>query len=156
MPLVCVHSALPSMLMFMLLQISTCPDCEGAGERATPCNTCGGDGRVRRTKKISLNVPPGVDNGSRLRVRGEGSSGRKGVCYLLLTHCLALLPELLDMHSSAHLCCLFMFRAFLLPCSYFSLSFCLHTHAGSCLLLRCVCMACMQLITFNRTGSCLS
>lgn len=59
-------------------QISTCPDCEGSGERATPCNTCGGDGRVRRTKKISLNVPPGVDNGSRLRVRGEGSSGRKG------------------------------------------------------------------------------
>lgn len=59
-------------------QISTCPECEGSGERATPCNTCGGDGRVRRTKKISLNVPPGVDNGSRLRVRGEGSSGRKG------------------------------------------------------------------------------
>ena len=60
------------------MQISTCPDCEGSGEKATPCNTCGGDGRVRRTKKINLNVPPGVDNGSRLRVRGEGSSGRKG------------------------------------------------------------------------------
>ncbi|KAL0053461.1 hypothetical protein WJX82_005982 [Trebouxia sp. C0006] len=59
-------------------QIATCAECEGTGERATPCNTCGGDGRVRRTKKISLNVPPGVDNGSRLRVRGEGSSGRKG------------------------------------------------------------------------------
>ena len=60
------------------MQISTCPDCEGSGEKATPCNTCGGDGRVRRTKKINLNVPPGVDNDSRLRVRGEGSSGRKG------------------------------------------------------------------------------
>ena len=61
------------------MQISTCPDCEGSGERATPCNTCGGDGRVRRTKKINLNVPAGVDDSSRLRVRGEGNAGRKGL-----------------------------------------------------------------------------
>ena len=60
------------------LQVATCPDCEGAGERSTPCSTCGGDGRVRRSKKISLRVPPGVDTGSRLRVRGEGNAGRKG------------------------------------------------------------------------------
>ena len=70
------HSARPTLTP--PLQVATCPDCEGAGERSTPCSTCGGDGRVRRSKKISLRVPPGVDTGSRLRVRGEGNAGRKG------------------------------------------------------------------------------
>ncbi|XP_039053510.1 chaperone protein dnaJ A6, chloroplastic-like [Hibiscus syriacus] len=56
----------------------TCTSCGGAGEISTPCNTCYGDGRVRRTKRISLKVPAGVDSGSRLRVRSEGNAGRKG------------------------------------------------------------------------------
>jgi molecular chaperone DnaJ len=59
-------------------QVMACPACDGAGETATPCASCGGDGRVRRSKRISLRVPPGVDSGSRLRVRGEGSAGRRG------------------------------------------------------------------------------
>ncbi|RLM61247.1 chaperone protein DnaJ-like [Panicum miliaceum] len=59
-------------------QVSTCNTCGGTGEFSTPCNTCGGDGRVRRTKRISLKVPAGVDSGSRLRVRSEGNSGRRG------------------------------------------------------------------------------
>jgi molecular chaperone DnaJ len=59
-------------------QVSTCPACGGVGETSTPCGTCSGDGRVRGTKKISLRVPPGVDEGSRLRVRGEGDAGKKG------------------------------------------------------------------------------
>lgn len=59
-------------------QVMACPACDGAGETATPCSACGGDGRVRRSKRISLRVPPGVDGGSRLRVRGEGSAGRRG------------------------------------------------------------------------------
>ena len=50
----------------------------GSGQTFTPCETCGGDGRVRRSKRISLRVPAGVDSGSRLRVRGEGNAGRKG------------------------------------------------------------------------------
>lgn len=62
----------------MFQQVSTCPVCGGAGETSTPCSTCKGDGRVRGSKRISLRVPPGVDDGSRLRVRGEGDSGRKG------------------------------------------------------------------------------
>lgn len=45
---------------------------------STPCSTCSGDGRVRRKKRISLKVPAGVDSGSRLRVRSEGSTGRRG------------------------------------------------------------------------------
>lgn len=59
-------------------QVATCPACNGAGETSVPCSSCNGDGRVRGNKKISLRVPPGVDDGSRLRVRGEGDSGKKG------------------------------------------------------------------------------
>ena len=60
------------------MQVTTCPDCSGTGSRGEPCSSCGGDGRVRRSKKISLRVPPGVDNGSRLRVKGEGNAGLRG------------------------------------------------------------------------------
>ncbi len=59
-------------------QVSTCPRCEGAGQVFVPCEKCGGDGRTRESKRISLKVPAGVDQGSRLRVRGEGNSGRRG------------------------------------------------------------------------------
>lgn len=59
-------------------QVSTCSSCDGSGEISTPCSTCKGDGRVRKSKRISLKVPAGVDSGSRLRVRSEGNAGRKG------------------------------------------------------------------------------
>ncbi|KZV42820.1 DNAJ heat shock family protein, partial [Dorcoceras hygrometricum] len=59
-------------------QVSTCSACGGTGENITPCNTCSGDGRVRKSKRISLKVPAGVDSGSRLRVRSEGNAGRRG------------------------------------------------------------------------------
>ena len=59
-------------------QVTGCQACGGTGQSATPCPSCGGDGRVRRSKKIQLRVPPGVDKGSRLRVRGEGNAGRRG------------------------------------------------------------------------------
>ncbi|KAL5537920.1 hypothetical protein UlMin_044236 [Ulmus minor] len=59
-------------------QVMTCSTCGGSGEMSTPCNTCSGDGRVRRTKRISLKVPAGVDSGSRLRVRNEGNAGKRG------------------------------------------------------------------------------
>ncbi|KAI3810297.1 hypothetical protein L1987_19909 [Smallanthus sonchifolius] len=59
-------------------QVSTCPSCDGTGEISTPCDTCNGDGRVRKSKKVSLKVPAGVDSGSRLRVRSEGNAGRRG------------------------------------------------------------------------------
>jgi len=59
-------------------QVATCPSCGGQGQTFTPCASCAGDGRVRRTKLINLRVPPGVDTNSRLRVRGEGNAGRRG------------------------------------------------------------------------------
>lgn len=59
-------------------QVATCPRCRGAGEISDPCETCRGDGRVRKTKRISVKVPAGVDSGTRLRVRSEGNAGQKG------------------------------------------------------------------------------
>ena len=59
-------------------QVTGCQACGGTGQSSTPCPACSGDGRVRRSKKIQLRVPPGVDKGSRLRVRGEGNAGRRG------------------------------------------------------------------------------
>ncbi|CAH8351566.1 unnamed protein product [Eruca vesicaria subsp. sativa] len=59
-------------------QVMTCSPCNGTGEVSKPCGACSGDGRVRRTKRISLKVRAGVDSGSGLRVRGEGNVGKRG------------------------------------------------------------------------------
>jgi len=57
----------------------TCPQCGGAGKVIKdPCTACDGAGRVREEKKISVKVPAGVDDGSRLRVAGEGEGGHNG------------------------------------------------------------------------------
>jgi molecular chaperone DnaJ len=57
----------------------TCPQCGGAGKVIKdPCVTCSGAGRVREEKRISVKVPAGVDDGSRLRVAGEGEAGFNG------------------------------------------------------------------------------
>jgi molecular chaperone DnaJ len=57
----------------------TCPQCGGAGKVIKdPCTTCGGSGRTREEKKISVKIPAGVDDGSRLRVAGEGEAGFNG------------------------------------------------------------------------------
>jgi molecular chaperone DnaJ len=57
----------------------TCPQCGGAGKVIKdPCATCNGAGRVREEKKIAVKIPAGVDDGSRLRVAGEGESGYNG------------------------------------------------------------------------------
>ncbi|VFQ88826.1 unnamed protein product [Cuscuta campestris] len=62
----------------MFQQVMTCSSCGGTGESSTPCPACGGDGRASKSKRISLKVPPGVDSGSRMRVRSEGNAGRRG------------------------------------------------------------------------------
>jgi len=54
----------------------TCPQCRGQGKIISdPCNPCGGQGRVRDSKTISVKVPEGVDNGDRIRLSGEGEAG---------------------------------------------------------------------------------
>lgn len=63
----------------MFSQVSVCPTCAGEGEVITSyCKQCGGEGRIKVKKLIRVKVPPGVNNGSTLRVRGEGDAGMRG------------------------------------------------------------------------------
>ena len=56
-----------------------CPVCHGSGQViADPCADCRGDGRVEKTKTLSVNIPPGVDEGTRIRLSGEGEAGPRG------------------------------------------------------------------------------
>jgi molecular chaperone DnaJ len=58
---------------------STCPVCRGEGQAIPhPCKGCRGSGQVAVAKKVSVKIPAGVDNGSRLRLTGEGEPGRRG------------------------------------------------------------------------------
>lgn len=59
--------------------VQTCPSCEGVGVTIDhPCKTCSGEGRVPKASRISINIPAGVDTGSRLRVSGQGEAGLHG------------------------------------------------------------------------------
>lgn len=57
----------------------TCPVCGGAGSIVTnPCTSCGGSGRVKARKRITMKIPKGVETGSRLRLTGKGEGGTRG------------------------------------------------------------------------------
>ena len=59
-------------------QVSTCPACNGSGQMIEDkCETCGGMGQKQATKKLKINIPAGVDDGTRLRVSGEGDAGQR-------------------------------------------------------------------------------
>jgi molecular chaperone DnaJ len=57
-------------------QVSACTNCNGSGQVIEEkCGTCHGAGRQQETKNLKITIPPGVDNGTRLRVSGEGDAG---------------------------------------------------------------------------------
>ena len=57
----------------------TCPQCAGSGEEITnPCNDCSGQGSKQTSKKISVTIPKGVDDGTRIRLASKGEAGTKG------------------------------------------------------------------------------
>lgn len=57
----------------------TCPTCAGAGTKVEkPCTACRGEGRVAKSTKLNVRIPPGVDTGSRLRSSGNGEAGMAG------------------------------------------------------------------------------
>ena len=60
-------------------QVAECPSCAGVGQIISdPCASCGGNGVKQVRKKLRINIPPGVDTGTKLRVSGEGNAGLKG------------------------------------------------------------------------------
>src|SRR6516162_4681395 len=57
----------------------TCPSCQGRGQVIeSPCPSCSGSGRVTRERTLSVNIPPGVEDGTRIRLAGEGEAGVRG------------------------------------------------------------------------------
>jgi molecular chaperone DnaJ len=57
----------------------TCPSCRGIGELiADPCPSCRGEGRVEKRKSLTVKIPAGVDEGTRIRLAGEGEAGVRG------------------------------------------------------------------------------
>ncbi len=68
----------------------SCPQCQGRGEVIeTPCDDCGGSGRVTHERTLSINIPPGVEDGTRIRLSGEGEAGLRagppGDLYIFLS-----------------------------------------------------------------------
>ncbi len=56
-----------------------CPTCQGRGQVISdPCNVCGGQGRVTKERTLSVNIPVGVEDGTRIRLSGEGEAGLRG------------------------------------------------------------------------------
>ena len=59
-----------------------CPNCRGSGEVITdPCGNCHGEGRALQQRKLSVKIPAGVDEGTRIRVAGEGEAGIRGASH---------------------------------------------------------------------------
>ncbi len=57
----------------------TCPQCQGSGSMISdPCKSCRGAGRTQKTKSLMVTIPKGVDDGSRIRLSGEGEAGPNG------------------------------------------------------------------------------
>jgi molecular chaperone DnaJ len=57
----------------------TCPTCQGRGQTIdNPCTVCSGSGRITRERSLSVNIPAGVEDGTRIRLAGEGEAGLRG------------------------------------------------------------------------------
>ena len=66
-------------IMGSFVQVGMCPDCHGSGQIIKDkCKECGGSGQKEVKRKIELKIPAGVDNGSQMRMAGQGDAGTKG------------------------------------------------------------------------------
>ena len=72
------HGQVRSSQGFFTVQ-QTCPQCSGSGEEITnPCSSCSGQGKKQTSKKLSVTIPKGVDDGTRIRLAGKGEAGSRG------------------------------------------------------------------------------
>ena len=72
------HGQVRSSQGFFTVQ-QTCPQCAGAGEEIThPCSSCNGQGKKQASKRLSVTIPKGVDDGTRIRLSGKGEAGSRG------------------------------------------------------------------------------
>ncbi len=90
-----------------LFQIAkTCGQCNGAGRVIrTPCPTCRGTGASRKTRSIKVKIPAGVDDGSRLKLRGEGEAGFRGGPTGDLYVVLSVRPHPIFSRDGSHIIC---------------------------------------------------
>ena len=82
------HGQVRSNQGFFTVQ-QTCPQCSGTGEEITnPCNSCGGQGKKQTSKRLSVTIPKGVGDGTRIRLAGKGEAGSRnagnGDLYLFI------------------------------------------------------------------------
>jgi molecular chaperone DnaJ len=86
----------------------TCPTCNGRGEVIdNPCNVCGGAGRTTRERELAVNIPAGVEDGTRIRLTGEGEAGLRGGPAGDLYIFLSLKPHSIFQRDGADLFCRF-------------------------------------------------
>ena len=72
------HGQVRSSQGFFTVQ-QTCPQCSGSGEEITnPCTSCNGQGKKQASKRLSVSIPKGVDDGTRIRLAGKGEAGSRG------------------------------------------------------------------------------
>ena len=72
------HGQVRSNQGFFTVQ-QTCPQCSGSGEEITnPCSSCGGQGKKQSSKRLSVTIPKGIDDGTRIRLAGKGEAGNRG------------------------------------------------------------------------------
>ena len=84
----------------------TCPTCHGAGSTISdPCGTCGGTGRERKSKTLSVTVPAGVEDGTRIRLTGEGEAGLRGAPSGDLYIFLSVKPHRIFQREGANVFC---------------------------------------------------
>jgi molecular chaperone DnaJ len=84
----------------------TCPSCQGRGQTIeAPCTSCSGAGRVTRERTLSVNIPAGVEDGTRIRLAGEGEAGVRGGPAGDLYIFLALSPHEFFQRDGADLYC---------------------------------------------------